>query len=218
MDVYHPSAFGKKRRRRRSIGPAVIMTSGSSGNNNPNNGSSTGMEYSAPLSQHWRTIAEDIILDNKDEDNVEEGDKPEHRMLEEDIFSILHLNSTEKSSSSPQKLVDIGSLQLAKNFAQHQHPIPQETVVVSSDGFTQRNVHKEDIDTTVHKYLTRYPSSTSPSLQDSSTIKTTVKSSSTSRNNNVKHSQHQQDEKETAKFGDNIGFSVIMPSGLSSFN
>jgi hypothetical protein len=192
MDVYHPSGFG--RRKRRSIGGAAVVMS----SNNPLQSNATAMEYSAPLSQHWRTIEDDIILDNE---------PAEHRGFEIDL-NEERVNETDRKTN-----VDIGGLELVKHYNFH-IPVPPETVV--SSGFTQSNIHKENIDSTVHKYLTKLPSTTPIVTPSSTTASTTNVPKAMKKPKHQSKSQSHSDGNDAAStnFGDNIGFSVIMPSGL----
>jgi hypothetical protein len=144
MDVYQPSGYGKKRRRRRrSISGGGGVSSSLMTNSKTN---ATSIDYSAPLSQHWSTYADEIILDNAGNEEEEEEEK-------------------EEVKGHPGLI----TLPLKEN-----------------------NVHKEDIEETVQKYLSMKSSSKSPGLNKK---------------------PEQKNNGSTENFGDNIGFSVIMPSG-----
>lgn len=168
MDVYQPSGFG--RRRRRGIAghqPTMLEFT--------TNSNSTAVEYSAPLSQHWKTVEDSSIETNN--------------------FAKLGLELSRKHSNP--------------------FPLPPETVVRSLDS---GNVHKEEIGS-IDNFLLKSStsSSTTPDVQlqplPSNSKKTLISS-------NKKFSQISSkegvDDSSSTKFGDNIGFSVVMPAGKSN--
>lgn len=180
MDVYQPSGYGKKRRRRNihNNGHPIGATSSIS----MSKSNATSMDYSAPLSQHWTTFADEIIIDNASERDEKSTTVIKNSTKIKTLNELL--NSVNSARDDPIGLISL--------------PIPSSET--KRDGLY---VHKEDIEATMRKYL---PKSSTPM-----TTTTTFRSTTTLPSNKNRDSGG-----DSTNFGDNIGFSVIMPSGTDS--
>ncbi|XP_021951890.2 uncharacterized protein LOC110848861 isoform X2 [Folsomia candida] len=176
MDVYQPSGYGKKRRRRNihNNGHPIGATSSIS----MSKSNATSMDYSAPLSQHWTTFADEIIIDNASERDEKSTTVIKNSTKIKTLNELL--NSVNSARDDPIGLISL--------------PIPSSET--KRDGLY---VHKEDIEATMRKYL---PKSSTPM-----TTTTTFRSTTTLPSNKNRDSGG-----DSTNFGDNIGFSVIMPS------
>lgn len=177
MDVYQPSGYG---RRKRNVSGRDTKTLTLTTNHN-----SSAVEYSAPLSQHWKTIGigHTGLRINSEESNDQELSGSSDFMTFEKSKLGLELS---RKHSSP-------------------FPLPPEAVVRS---FDNENVHKEDIGNIDSYILKTSPGTTTTTARTTTSRKTLISSKKINQINSKEG-----DDSSSTKFGDNIGFSVVMPAG-----